>query len=599
MAERWAVASGNWSNTATWNGGTLPGTGDDVYSNGFQVTVDIDVTVLSYRNGAGTTAVAGGDFRFNTTRTLVGNVINGTNAGACMQILSNTGSLTLTGNVTAGPGQGINIGGANVGQVTINGNITGGSSGTAHGINVTNGYGNTITVNGDLIGGTGSGVSAISTAATFGGLIVNGNLISGSAGRALTNGSAATGNVTINGNITATGTGEGYYSTATHNATVNGKVMGGLGTGIVWNAVGTLTVNRPGQVAVEGSDQAAGSGDYGISTSGNNAVTVINGHVLGGSNGTSCHGIHIPTSFNALTVNGDVTGGGGSSGIGINMGANHPVQSVTVTGTVKGGTGPGANGISLGSSQHVVLNIVEGNSYGNGTVVNPCYAVNSSGNNPNVRCKQIKYGTHGMSPVNGRITLIDETANNLANVSRYPDNTILVYRQTSFAADFPALADVRLNTTFDNGAKIGTCAIPPASSVIAGALVDNTVGTGVFTADNFRDAIGMDAADLDLQLADAVTACEELQTSADALLLAVDGIEPALSGLVKQVHNFDMLANIADTVPKISLRNAVRMGFNFAMTDTLATVYKEDGTTEAWTADIQLDGKAIRELKVN
>ncbi len=62
-----------------------------------------------------------------------------------------TGSLTLTWHVTAGPGQGINIGGANVGQVTINGNITGGSSGTAHGINVTNGYGNTITVNGDLM----------------------------------------------------------------------------------------------------------------------------------------------------------------------------------------------------------------------------------------------------------------------------------------------------------------------------------------------------------------------------------------------------------------------------------------------------------------
>ncbi len=129
--------------------------------------------------------------------------------------------------------------------------------------------------------------------------------------------------------------------------------------------------------------------------------------------------------------------------------------------------------------------------------------------------------------------------------------------------------------------------------------MDNTVGTGVFTAADFRAAIGMDAADLDVQLADAVTACEELQTSVNGLVLAVDGIEPALAGVVKQVHNFDYAAAIADTVPKISLRNAVRMGFNFSTTDTLATIYKEDGTTEAWTADILLDGKAIRELKVN
>ncbi len=48
MAVRWAVQNGNWSNPNTWNGGTLPGQGDDVYANGKIVQVDIDL-VGQYR----------------------------------------------------------------------------------------------------------------------------------------------------------------------------------------------------------------------------------------------------------------------------------------------------------------------------------------------------------------------------------------------------------------------------------------------------------------------------------------------------------------------------------------------------------------------
>jgi hypothetical protein len=62
MALRYAVANGNWSNTATWDGGTLPTSADDVYANNFTVTIDQDITVLSLRNAAGAPAVAGGIF---------------------------------------------------------------------------------------------------------------------------------------------------------------------------------------------------------------------------------------------------------------------------------------------------------------------------------------------------------------------------------------------------------------------------------------------------------------------------------------------------------------------------------------------------------
>lgn len=50
MGLRVAVANGNWSSTSTWNGGTLPAVGDVVASNGFTVTIDVNVNVDSITN---------------------------------------------------------------------------------------------------------------------------------------------------------------------------------------------------------------------------------------------------------------------------------------------------------------------------------------------------------------------------------------------------------------------------------------------------------------------------------------------------------------------------------------------------------------------
>ena len=52
MGLKVAVASGNWSNPSTWNGGLLPTTEDVVASNGFTVTIDQNVNVDSITNAA-------------------------------------------------------------------------------------------------------------------------------------------------------------------------------------------------------------------------------------------------------------------------------------------------------------------------------------------------------------------------------------------------------------------------------------------------------------------------------------------------------------------------------------------------------------------
>ena len=66
MAIRFAVANGNWSNPAIWNGGTLPAIDDDVFANNFTVTINGTFTVLTIRTTANTTPsiVAGGGFTF-------------------------------------------------------------------------------------------------------------------------------------------------------------------------------------------------------------------------------------------------------------------------------------------------------------------------------------------------------------------------------------------------------------------------------------------------------------------------------------------------------------------------------------------------------
>jgi hypothetical protein len=52
MPVRFAVASTNWSNTATWDNGAVPVAGDTVYPNGFIVPIDTDISVASLNNNA-------------------------------------------------------------------------------------------------------------------------------------------------------------------------------------------------------------------------------------------------------------------------------------------------------------------------------------------------------------------------------------------------------------------------------------------------------------------------------------------------------------------------------------------------------------------
>ena len=132
MADRWAVATGNWSSAATWNGGTLPTSADDVFADGFTVTIDQNVTVLSIRTTQRTGGTAGGGFVISGIFNINANIIAGTTSpltcnNGCQSVI--TGILTASNSMSSQSGVVL----VNTGAIlTINSaSFAGGSSGSA------------------------------------------------------------------------------------------------------------------------------------------------------------------------------------------------------------------------------------------------------------------------------------------------------------------------------------------------------------------------------------------------------------------------------------------------------------------------------------
>lgn len=209
MAIRYAVANGNWSNPATWNGGTLPTSADDVFSNNFIITIDQNITVLTLRNTTNTTPAitAGGSFLVN------GNGLTITCLSSTGIVQNNTVSdcLTITGN----------------GNNTFNINILGSQGGsTFRAIVITS----TGTVN--WVG------SIYASASGFGTLYINGNCI-----------------FNLIGNLRHTSTGSTTYTLATGSSvtpTLNiigdiGNTTVNQGTAVI-RCLNNITLNITGNI---------------------------------------------------------------------------------------------------------------------------------------------------------------------------------------------------------------------------------------------------------------------------------------------------------------------------------------------------------------
>jgi hypothetical protein len=162
-----AQKSGNWSDVETW-GGILPTQDDDVFCNGFNITIDTDVYAKSISNMQTYYDITGGNII----------ALNGVTINSDIECFSTPilileeGNININGNVKGSSYIGevpciINNG---LGTVNVSGIVTGGSAGYSCGI-INNNIG-TIQVTGNV--GLGGGYSYAIYNTNNGKIIING-----------------------------------------------------------------------------------------------------------------------------------------------------------------------------------------------------------------------------------------------------------------------------------------------------------------------------------------------------------------------------------------------------------------------------------------
>ena len=301
MAIRYAVANGNWSNTATWNGGTLPTASDDVFANNFTVVIDQNIDVLSLRNTANTTpsiTVGGvfehisGGFTINVQSLIRGlnqlityNHTSGINTLICEHpivailnsvIIINTGDVNITiPYISMGNGGNGILTKNGLGTLNYVGNIL---------CQSTNQSGTSFTANAGIVNITGNilGVESTSITASPYSLTISGATVN------------ITGNVTGGNSTVLASLCHAIYVTS-GNLNVVGIVTGGVNSG---RGISIIS----GDISVTG--QVNGAGSNGILSTSTGAITVDG--ILSASssnNAINCNQLSATININGNLVN--------------------------------------------------------------------------------------------------------------------------------------------------------------------------------------------------------------------------------------------------------------------------------------------------------
>lgn len=305
MAIRYAVQTGNWSDTATWDGGTIPGVGDDVYADGFTVTIDIDnITVSSLNNGQRTGGTDGGSF------------ITTTNAPRVYTCDINASPTVTTTCLTLG---------------TNNSNLQ--------------------TFIGNLTGGAGTAVYNSATAGLT--TVITGNCTAGSSGLAFTGRVDRTHNLTVIGNVTGTSTQTALYTSPNYNAAqvyITGNITGNsLITG------GTAYIT--GNIDCTNVDKRAVQAGIGVRVNGV-LTNSINGNIVDSpklyleESGSIEFNIVEEVSGNVVNLRSPISGG------------NYPVESDVRLGTVYGSVNEFSGSLSVPNSSSVAVGVPVDNTTG-------------------------------------------------------------------------------------------------------------------------------------------------------------------------------------------------------------------------------------------
>ena len=528
MAIRKAVATGNWSASATWDGGTIPSLEDTVYANSYTVTIDqaIDLT--------GSTVDQSGSFipghiyeivSLGTTNfALTANaIVPGTNATTAVAVSNTIGTIFQAVNAgTATTGTARRVGALLNYVNTPISVVTGGGFTMSGNHNITGAYiqaGSancltfTSTATSTLAGcrATGSAFNQSTRAISFGStgtLTLNGIIALGGrvAGTTVANGGHAientsSGTIDIINASTLTGGGLGWSFALNNNSTGSVSITSGTitagnsgnsncinnnSTGSITATTSTITggnttnaigINNIGAGTVTVTSSTLTSGGGVLSSSLNNAstgtITVTNSTLTGGG-GQNAHGLN-NLSTGAATVTGStLTGGSGPTAHGLN---NASTGTITVTtSTLTAGSGAGANGLNNASTGTIV-------STGDITATNSAHGLASASTAASVKVSGSFIGSaNGTAAIYASKFLVDPTpATAKIRQAKNGTTTYSDFFTADNALTQAAPADVRSGTVYADGNLTGACAVPAAGSVALGVPVDATTGTAALT----------------------------------------------------------------------------------------------------------------------
>jgi hypothetical protein len=483
MAVRYAVATGNWSTGSTWNGGTLPTAADDVYANGFTVTIDQDVTVLSLNTTASAPAVAGGTFNCTTSRTIRANLNQGSTR-LLTTTLTTGGTCTVIGNIstgTAGLATTCVANNVGLGTLIISGNVSTTTSGiSGSGALINNGIcvisGNVIT-NGFILGGGGQGFVITNTNT----LTVNG-IVNGCG--ALSCGILNSGVVNLNGNMVANtsavnGAAIYNYTTGTVNVSSTQTFSGSSGGYCITNnSAGIVNINADILGSLSGTPSLA----YYVWNNSTGIVN-INGNVIMRTIGpSSSAGIIQNSSTGTININGNVGGGAVGNSIAV---SNSSTGTINVNGSVSGGTNATMTP-AIYSTTAGIINVT-------GDTISGLHpAIYSTSTSAIHRLYGNLVSANGIFPIFALNPLSIRISPSVAQTITLQDtsNVSRAFDTSTTTTGLPAASNVRRGTTYGNNNQyVGTMYVPTPDNVRKDVLTDNTVGTADLSVTSLIDTL--------------------------------------------------------------------------------------------------------------
>lgn len=487
------------NSTININGDVIGGGTNQGYTIQLSTTTPVTLNITGSVSG-GTGTSARGLYLLNTTGSIInirGNIVGNTGPAIDFQstTLNNTcsivGDVVTSGTTIAAAGtsnlfnitgsilapQSSNQYGLNISSTTstynISGSITGGAVGiNAYGINL-RGTSNTVNLTGNSIGGISStgGAYGILLAGTTNNLRVIGNVLGGisvsnNSGIAVTATAAYTASV-FGDLITNIGSAL-VFNGASGVGTVNisGSVYAGFGLGINTANSTNFTLNITGSVYAGLSTNAYGINLANVAT--NSTVTVI-GNVYSAPN--TSYGVYNNSTAGTIIISGSVIA---SNAIGA---YNNTTGTIIISGSAIAGVFVGAHNQSTG-----ILKVISAVASTASAAIN---GVNIGGT---TTYENATFASNGNVPWLGYVKMVSSSVNFISSSLEGTRYKMLIDRN-NIAQGLPAVSDVRLGTSYNSGANIGTLAMPSASQVLSGIPVDNTTGSAVITTGSVSSAV--------------------------------------------------------------------------------------------------------------